>query len=141
MSSSSSSSRIVSQVSRQVRRRGRTESIPSMKEFVHKRTVLHLYRDLLKCVQRMGDDGDESYRREAWKEVREQFQRHSYETDPVTIQMALREGERRLSQLRSLVGYTKPSADGTDDEDSWLNIKDPDDVRGRVGTDWPWERD
>jgi hypothetical protein len=27
-----------------------------------------------------------------------------------------------------------------DDEDSWINIDDVDDRRGRVGEQWPWQR-
>ena len=27
------------------------------------------------------------------------------------------------------------------DDDSWINIKDADDTRGRVGIQWPWEQD
>jgi len=26
------------------------------------------------------------------------------------------------------------------DEDSWINTKDEEDKRGRVGTQWPWEK-
>lgn len=26
------------------------------------------------------------------------------------------------------------------DEDSWINIKDEEDPRGRVGVQWPWEQ-
>lgn len=26
------------------------------------------------------------------------------------------------------------------DADSWMNIKDEDDQRGRVGVQWPWEK-
>ena len=27
------------------------------------------------------------------------------------------------------------------DADSWINIDDEEDPRGRVGVQWPWERD
>jgi hypothetical protein len=41
-----------------------------------------------------------------------------------------------------MVGYKESQQQGknTMDDDSWLNTKDPDDVRGRVGTYWPWQR-
>lgn len=31
-------------------------------------------------------------------------------------------------------------ASDNDDADSWMNIKDEDDKRGRVGVQWPWEK-
>jgi hypothetical protein len=55
------------------------------------------------------------------------------------------QGERKLKEFKSMVGYvdTKSKSNGKHsmaEEDSWLNIKDPDDVRGRVGTFWPWQK-
>ena len=52
--------------------------------------------------------------------------------------MAVKEGERKLKELKSLVGYSDNNAQH--DDDSWLNIKDEDDPRGRVGEDWPWNK-
>ena len=62
-------------------------------------------------------------------------------------------GERKLKELQSMVGIiprkqTQSSSGSTnnDDEgsyydpDSWMNIKDEDDKRGRVGVQWPWQR-
>jgi len=37
-----------------------------------------------------------------------------------------------------MVGYKDPQEKA--DDDSWLNIKDEDDPRGRVGVAWPWDR-
>jgi len=34
-------------------------------------------------------------------------------------------------------GGRDPSAT---DPDSWMNIKDTEDPRGRVGTQWPWQK-
>lgn len=64
------------------------------------------------------------------------------------------QGERRLKELRSMVGFVPTkrltqqrdetaSAAGDDsyDPDSWINIKDDEDPRGRVGVQWPWERE
>ena len=41
-----------------------------------------------------------------------------------------------MTELQSMVGYTASSA--VNDGDSWLNIDDKDDPRGRVGVEWPW---
>ena len=32
------------------------------------------------------------------------------------------------------------AADENNDPDSWMNIADEDDKRGRVGVQWPWEQ-
>lgn len=81
-------------------------------------------------------------------------------TDSLSKSMAYNEGERRLRELEAIVGYSPSSSwngngnslenDGVDkdrasgesyDADSWINIKDDEDKRGRVGVVWPWERD
>ena len=58
------------------------------------------------------------------------------------------QGERRLRELEAMVGYSadkqpKESSAALSpesyDEDSWINIRDEEDPRGRVGVQWPWE--
>ena len=55
------------------------------------------------------------------------------------------QGERKLKELQSIVGYQEkqPNHNNTqtvnDASDSWLNIEDEDDQRGRVGQKWPWD--
>ena len=63
--------------------------------------------------------------------------------------MAFNEGERQLRQLEAMVGYNRKSTSSdaskqvaVEDDyeaDSWINIKDDEDKRGRVGVSWPWE--
>ena len=108
------------------------DALPSLREFVHKQKVLHQYRHFLKAVNLIED---KQYKLEALQEVTTKFRRDSMETDSLSIQMAVKEGERRLVQVRSLVGYTE-----SNEEDSWLNIQDTEDPRGRVGNQWPWQR-
>ena len=77
-------------------------------------------------------------------------------TDSLSKSMAYNEGERRLRELEAIVGYSPSRSnrnvenDSVDndrtskesyDADSWINIKDDEDKRGRVGVIWPWERD
>jgi hypothetical protein len=38
-----------------------------------------------------------------------------------------------------MVGF-KESESQSSDADSWLNIDDEIDPRGKVGTDWPWDQ-
>lgn len=127
-------------VSQAVRRRKRSKnpsvngSIPSLGEFMHQQKVRHLYRSFMRCLHAMDDD---SARADARSEIVQQFRQHQH--DPLRVQMAVREGERRLAQLQAMVGYASPTATG-DADDSWMNTQDPDDPRGRVGEEWPWER-
>ncbi len=52
----------------------------------------------------------------------------------------MKKGERRLKELKSMVGYVDRSEKTqADDADSWLNIDDEEDPRGRVGVQWPWD--
>lgn len=78
-------------------------------------------------------------------------------TDSLSKSMAYNEGERRLRELEAIVGYSPSSSSNRNvendrvdkgrtseesyDADSWINIKDDEDKRGRVGVVWPWERD
>jgi len=41
-----------------------------------------------------------------------------------------------LKQVQSMVGHRA----ATKDADSWLNIDDQEDPRGRVGVEWPWQK-
>lgn len=68
-------------------------------------------------------------------EVKERFMSLKDETDALTIQMGIKEGERRLAQLQSMVGYAPTATD----DDSWINTPDEEDPRGRVGVAWPWQ--
>lgn len=46
-----------------------------------------------------------------------------------------------------MVGYTPKRKSSSEnnaemhDSDSWINIKDEEDPRGRVGIKWPWEEE
>lgn len=120
------------------RRSARTVSrlgdIPSLKDFVQKTAVIRQYRGFLRAVALIPD---ETFRETAGEEVKKTFRQHSFITDKIAIDMEVKEGARRLEQVRSMVGYVDPSS--KDDPDSWLNIHDEEDQRGRVGIQWPWD--
>ena len=111
--------------------------VPSLKEFVHRQTVIRQYRGFLRAVNCIPDP---TFQTSSKKEVQSSFERYKNETDALTIQMALREGERQLEQVRSMVGYVGADNAAKTDGDSWLNIDDDEDPRGRVGVVWPWEQ-
>jgi len=120
-----------------------TQHIPSFHEFLHRQQVLTQYRDFFRSIRVVKDDINT--RKTMENEVRTSFKRLMYEKDNLSISMAIKEGEQRLKELKSMVGYVSQSQQQrnrtkTDhDVDSWLNIDDKDDPRGRVGTNWPWE--
>ena len=117
--------------------RGNAKNIPSLKDFVHKQTVIRQYRGFLRAVGIIPDD---HWRSQCKEEVRKTFKLEQNEKDQLRITMAVKEGERKLKDVQSMVGF-KGTESQSDDADSWLNIDDEVDPRGRVGTDWPWERD
>ena len=51
------------------------------------------------------------------------------------IRTLIQEGNRNLKQLQSLGNKYQ-----TNNEESWLSQKDPDDERGRVGSGWPFSK-
>lgn len=116
------------------RKRSLPSSVPSLQEFVHKQKVLHQYRSFLKSIRLIEDTRE---RQNAFQEVHREFRNHASLKDPLATQMAVTEGERKLKQIQSMVGYSDSTVD---DDDSWLNTQDPEDERGRVGTEWPWQR-
>ena len=117
-------------------RKGKSlENVPSLKEFVHRQSVVRQYRGFLRAVKKLNDA---TFEEQGRNEIRQQFDSLKYETDKITISMAVKEGERKLKELKSLVGYSDYNAQH--DDDSWLNIKDKEDPRGRVGENWPWNK-
>jgi hypothetical protein len=141
MSSASSSNKdevVVTQTSKQQRRRRRqhmvNNNIPSYKEFVHRFTVVSLYRNCLKAIKLMPQNAHGDLK----LQVQRDFRAYQTETDTFSIQRALADGQRRYQELQELTGYKKDSH--SSDADSWINTKDSEDPRGRVGAGWPWNR-
>ncbi len=140
-------SRIILSRTRGRRKSPATESskvkeIPSLKDFLHRQKVIHQYRGFLKTLKHVNDEGSKS---QILKEIRQSFSAYKYENfdrddseQQVAVSMAVKEGERRLKEFQSMVGYVDDM--GKSDPDSWINIKDEEDPRGRVGTTWPWQR-
>mmetsp|Transcript_43828 Transcript_43828/g.105724 ORF Transcript_43828/g.105724 Transcript_43828/m.105724 type:complete len:187 (+) Transcript_43828:50-610(+) len=107
-------------------------NVPSYKEFVHKFTVVTLYRDFLKAVNLMPHN-----RQELANQVKMEFRANQLLdiNDTFQVQRALTDGKRRFQELQEMTGYKKQL-----DADSWLNIQDEQDPRGRVGEGWPWNK-
>ena len=131
--------------------------IPSLAEFMHRAKVRKQYRQFVGLAQFVdGKDTANSHSvgecRAALEEVRLSYKMGmKKDTDDLSKSMAFSEGERRLRELEAMVGYSanrKPDEQSSNamspesyDTDSWINIKDEEDPRGRVGVQWPWEED
>ena len=136
------------------------DSIPSLADFMHRAKVRQQYRNFIRLahfVDNTSAAGNE--RKPATGECRAALEevRLSYQlgikkgTDNLSKTMAFQDGERRLKQLEAMVGYSRKStasikneqtsSEETYEADSWINIKDDEDKRGRVGVMWPWESD
>jgi hypothetical protein len=107
------------------------KKVPSYKEFVHRFTVLSLYRGYLKCIRDSMPHNQDDLR----DQVRKEFQGNKDDTDSFTIKQNIAAGQRRFEELQEFTGQSNKYTG-----ESWINIKDPDDPRGRVGTGWPWAK-
>lgn len=123
------------------------KAVPSLKDFMHRNTVLSMYRGFLrsaryvKVKQRNSVMADELI-----NEIRREFKSQKNESDPFQRQRAVADGQRRAAELRGLTGEPDHTRNENDkngklqqkDADSWISIVDPEDQRGRVGSGWPW---
>ena len=69
------------------------------------------------------------------QEVRKEFHANKNTIDPITIQREIKEGQRRYEELQEFTGQSNKY-----EGPSWINTKDTEDPRGRVGTGWPWSK-
>lgn len=145
------------------------EKVPSLKDFMHKQSVVSQYRSFLRTLQTIDDD---VWKNQLKKDVQKEFQKNIQQKDPMAVKMAFNEGKRQLAQLQSIVGTTGSSKSSNKtrnttsttninnndinynvnseehqkirdaselDPDSWINTPDKEDQRGRVGSGWPWQ--
>lgn len=138
------------------------DSIPSLADFMHRAKVRQQYRNFIRLAHFVdgtntsaaGNDSKSATGecRAALEEVRLSYQLGIKKgTDNLSKTMAFQDGERRLKQLEAMVGYSRKSTTANNNDeasleetyeaDSWINIKDDEDKRGRVGVMWPWESD
>ena len=107
----------------------------SLHDFIRKQQVISLYRQLLQCVKRLDDV---SVRNSLKLEIRTEFHNGMTLKDNNAIKTAIINGQRSLTQLEDMTGGVKSVTMSKYKGDSWLDTKDEVDVRGRVGTGWPW---
>lgn len=109
-----------------------TRNVPSYKEFVHRFTVVTMYRGYLRAISKCMPHN----KMDLIQQVQKEFRANRNDTDPFNIQRSLAEGKRRYAELQEMIGMDNVHNEGN----SWLNIQDEDDPRGRVGNGWPWQK-
>ncbi|EJK72052.1 hypothetical protein THAOC_06456, partial [Thalassiosira oceanica] len=120
--------------------------VPSLADFMHTAKVKRQYRCFIRLANfidgRDNATGATSECRAAVDEVRVAYrQGMKKDVDSLSKKMAFSEGERKLKELEAMVGFSpsRKEVDGNSDrsaaydDDSWINIKDEEDQRGRMG--------
>lgn len=167
---------IMNAVQKRVRRRLRSsnitgEALPSLADFMHRAKVMKQYRKFVRLAHYVdGKDGggaggstgagtgggsSSGGYRAALDEVRLSYKmKMTKQLDTISKTMALTEGERKMKEISTMVGYNIPlhrsdqqtnnesATEGSSsfDDDSWINIQDDEDKRGRMGVQWPWQK-
>jgi hypothetical protein len=142
------------------------EPIPSLADFIHRAKVMKQYRKFVRLAHYVdgkdgtttgGSSGSSVGYRAALDEVRLSYKmKMTKQLDTISKTMALTEGERKMKEISTLVGYipvhrssdqqptttNNESKTGSNsfDDDSWINIQDDEDKRGRMGVQWPWQK-
>jgi hypothetical protein len=138
------------------------EPIPSLADFIHRAKVMKQYRKFVRLAHFIdgkdgtttGGNGSSAGYRAALDEVRLSYKmKMTKQLDTISKTMALTEGERKMKEISTMVGYiavhrsdhpqttNNISKTGSSfDDDSWINIKDDEDKRGRMGVQWPWQK-
>ncbi|VEU35104.1 unnamed protein product [Pseudo-nitzschia multistriata] len=107
------------------------KTVLSYKEFVHRFAVLSLYRGYLRCIR----DSMPHNQDDLAEQVKREFRIHSTESDAFTARRFLSEGQKQFEELKEFTGQSNKY-----EGESWINTKDAEDPRGRVGTGWPWAK-
>jgi hypothetical protein len=143
------------------------EPIPSLADFIHRAKVMKQYRKFVRLAHYVddkdgtttGSNGSSSVGyRAALDEVRLSYKmKMTKQLDTISKTMALTEGERKMKEISTMVGYipvhrssdqqqtttnneSKTESSNSFDDDSWINIQDDEDKRGRMGVQWPWQK-
>lgn len=123
----------------------------SLKDFIRRAASIKLYRDLLKSSAKIKDA---DLRLSTKQEIITQYRLNQHITDPMAIRSLLAQGARAQNQL---IALTTPESTEDDEavdriptesqrshssSNDWRSSPDnlgEGDVRGRVGTGWPWD--
>ena len=106
--------------------------------FIRRQQSLMLYRDLMRAARKVDDP---TIRLEIMTSIRVEFKNNLNISDPMALKSLILVGNRSLKQIQSMSTTSNKNNSISHDNESWMNIKDDDDVRGRIGQQWPWQKD
>lgn len=109
------------------RRFRRIDDVPSYQDFMHRQSVLSLFRKFLRTVHALSD------RVEVQKQIKKEFSAMKNESDPWNRKRAINEGKRRLKDLQTTVSTSVTF--GSSNSSHPNNNQD-----SKVGSGWPWAR-
>jgi len=75
---------------------------------------------------------DVDVRRDVAFHIREDFRRNLHVSDAGTVAVLLQEANRSLKMVSDMSSAQNSNCS------SWIKSEDESDVRGRIGTGWPW---
>jgi len=78
----------------------------TLKQFIKRKEVLKLYKDILFSIQKLDCDSDKVY---FSKWVREEFRKYKHEQNEDVINYHIRRGKNELKQLQAGVGINQLS--------------------------------
>jgi len=104
--------------------------------FIKRQQVLRLFRAMQKAAR---DVADKNLSVDLRVQIREEFKKSKQVKDPMATKSLIQEANRHLTKLKSM------SSSGLSSDklalNSWAqSSSDPEDEKGRVGTEFPWER-
>ncbi|XP_078256352.1 LYR motif-containing protein 2 [Rhinoraja longicauda] len=76
----------------------------SLREFMHRKNILSLYRKILKTINQIPNDGDKQYLKN-W--ARQEFKQNKNATNQDTIRMMLTHGNLQLRELEKMLQFAK----------------------------------
>ncbi|KAJ8562001.1 hypothetical protein ON010_g7682 [Phytophthora cinnamomi] len=138
-----------------VTRRALGPEVKSLQYFLNRSAVLNQYREFLRTTKPLADD----VRLDVRRQVRAGFDAYRNEEDERRVGLLLRQARDQLKMASDLVDTAVAQqrnaeskrdwkkgdwAAAVDAKDTWMDApsvdKDgQDDVKGRVGTGWPWK--
>lgn len=107
--------------------------------FMQRLRVLGLYRAMLKSVQIIER---QDIREDLLKQIKSEFLMNRNVKDPVAIRNLMSEGSRQLEMLKDMASPSKDNHKSKvplNHTSSWLDSSTEGDIKGRVGTGWPWQ--
>ena len=113
--------------------RSAVASALTLRDFIHRSKVLTQYRVFMRETVGL----DSHVRKELRDQIRNEFKSKANETNRANMKAHLMEGERQLQFLRIYRGTAK-QVPNQGEEQTWVGTVDADDIKGRIGTGWPW---